>query len=474
MNTAVWLLFVILAILMWAATSLLYKAGVRDGKEEHICLKYSICIGVVFLVIALVELVLVLGATYLACRQILKQHAVELLRGEKPPEGKARFYEKWDTWDKLTLFVQTIVNNCVNDKRRLQSTIVGVAGCTALIVTAITLNNDVMKSYDRQYEEVYGFNAITYADSDPEDAVDNLEAALESEGFPSAQVISKGYLMEQPNGESGAMNVVVPFDGDAFAQLYHVNPKTDGALDLSGEGAWVTQAYAEHLGAKVGDVIILEGGDGEKHEIPILGVYEFWLTNNEMVMGKDYYEKEFGKASPNAVYSQIGDTAIADVEQAINGIDGFYSIVDDAALQHGNFESFSSVSNAGVIIYLILAVIMAVVVLLNLNVMFIAEKKRELIVLMINGFSVKDARHYISYDTIVLTALGIIVGLALGCIMGSITVASVEPVTGVFMKDVDGWAVLSGILGSAILAVIMCLIALHRINKFELTDINRF
>lgn len=57
MGNATWLLFVVLTIAMWSATSLLYKAGVRDGKEEHICLKYSICIGVVFLVIALVCLV---------------------------------------------------------------------------------------------------------------------------------------------------------------------------------------------------------------------------------------------------------------------------------------------------------------------------------------------------------------------------------------------------------------------------------
>ena len=97
---------------------------------------------------------------------------------------------------------------------------------------------------------------------------------------------------------------------------------------------------------------------------------------------------------------------------------------DDKTNQHGNFETFSSVSSTVVLIYLALAALMAIVVLLNLNVMFIEEKKRELIVLMINGFSVKDAKHYISYDNIVLTAIGIIVGMLLGCIMGSITVAT--------------------------------------------------
>ena len=427
-----------------------------------------------FLIMTLIELVLVLGATYLACRSILKEHAVELLKGEKPPTGKTRFYEKWAIWEKLPLFVQTIVNNCVNDKRRVLSTIVGVAGCTALIVTAITLNNDVMKSYDAHYANVYGFDTIAYAESVPDDAIDNVESALQRKGATTAQASKKRFLMVQPDGESGTMQIIVPADEEAFERLYHVNPTTEGTFDLSGEGAWVSQAYADHFGAKVGDSIVIDGGDGIKHEVPILGFYEFWLTYHEMVVSKDYYEKEFEAIWPNVVFAQTGDTDFAEIEQAVSNIEGFDSIVDDATYQYGNFETFSSVSSAVVVIYLVLATLMAIVVLLNLNVMFIDEKKRELIVLMINGFSVKDARHYISYDSIVLTALGIIVGLVLGCIMGSITVMSIEPSTGVFIKSPDIWAILIGIVGSAVLAIIMALIALRRIPKFKLTDINKF
>jgi putative ABC transport system permease protein len=127
-----------------------------------------------------------------------------------------------------------------------------------------------------------------------------------------------------------------------------------------------------------------------------------------------------------------------------------------------------------VAIYIALSVLMAIVVLLNLNVMFIDEKKRELIVLMINGFSGKDAKRYIYYDTIVLTAIGIILGLVLGCIMGSITVGAIEPSTATFVKDVDWLAVGIGVVGSALLALIMSLISLRRIPRFNLTDINRF
>ncbi|MBQ9003073.1 MAG: FtsX-like permease family protein [Eggerthellaceae bacterium] len=426
-----------------------------------------------FIGMTALELVLVLGATYLACGRILKRHAVDLLRGEEPPTGKTRFYEKWGIWDRAPLFIQTIVNNCVNDRRRVLSTIVGVAGSTALIVTAITLNNDVLKSYDMHYADVYGFNAIAYVDNGVEGTVDGVESALQDEGATTARVLMKRYLLQQPDGESGSMRVVVPLDEDTFAQVYRVNPLSGAALDLSAAGTWVSQAYAEHMGAKVGDVIVLDGGDGTKHEVPILGINEFWLTYHEMVMGAEYFRQEFGEASPNAVLVQTGGASVDDVAEAVTGIDGFDSIIDDATEQYGNFATFSTVSGAVVAIYLALAALMAVVVLLNLNVMFIDEKKRELIVLMINGYSVKDAKHYISYDSIVLTALGIVVGIILGCVMGSVTVAAIEPSTGSFVKSADVWAIAIGIAGSALLALIMNQIALRRIPRFNLTDINK-
>lgn len=427
-----------------------------------------------FLFVTLLYLALALGTTYLACRSILKQHAVDLLRGPTPPPSKTRFYEKLRIWSRLPLLIQTIINNCVNDKRRVLSTVVGVAGATALIVTAITLNNDVLKSYDKQYEDVYGFNVIAYVDSDAEQATSDVEDALQDEGATTAQVNIKSYRLEQPNGESGFIRVITPMNSETFAGIYQANITTGTAFDPSADGVWVSQAYAEHFGAQVGDTLLVDDDNGTQHKLPILGFYEFWISSYEALMGQEYYEAEFGSVSANAVLANTDETPVYETRTALSQIEGFDSLIDDKTNQHINFEMFSQVSSAVVAIYLALAALMAIVVLLNLNVMFIEEKKRELIVLMINGFSVKDARHYISYDNIVLTALGIIAGLALGCIMGSVTVASVEPITGTFVKSIDSWAVIIGVLGSAVLAIIMSFVALSRIRKFKLTDINKF
>ena len=429
-----------------------------------------------FAVITLAELVLVLGATWFACRSILRRNAVDLLQGETPPTGKMRFYERWGIWRRLPLFTQTVVNNCVNDKRRVFSTIVGVVGCAALIVTAITLNNDVMKSYDLQYRDVYGFSAIAYADPAVEGALDKVQGVFADAGETSAQAFRKTMLISLPDGGgSAALNVIVPTDEKAFKQVYHANPLTGGEVDLTAEGVWMTQAYHDHLGAQVGDKIVVEAGDGKRHELPILGFYQFYLTYHEVIMGRDCYEREFGtELAPNVVLADAKDVLSEARLAKLTAIKGFDTLADDKTYQYGNFATFSSVSYAVVAIYLVLSTLMAFVVLLNLNVMCVEEKKRELIVLMICGFSIKDTKRYVYQDTIVLTAIGIVLGVIVGNAMGAVTIAAMEPATASFLKAIDPMAVAIGVVGSAVLAAIMCVLSLRRIPRFDLTDINRF
>jgi len=422
-----------------------------------------------------IELVLVMGTAWLSCRAILKQQAVELLKGEKPPVGKARFYEKWEAWQKLPLYTQTIVNNCVNDKKRVFSTIVGVAGCTALVVTAITLNNDVMASYNKQYQDVYSFDTIVSVDTNVNDSANAIAHALEEDGHDSTEVFRSRMVLQLPDGNLDSVNVIAPANEADFQNLYHIKALEGGTVDLSADGVWMSQAYAAHMGAKVGDTIEVTASDGSTRNLSIAGFYEFYMTYNELVIGRDTYERAFETAfTPNAVLSSVGKASFEDVKSKVSAMEGFAYISDDKTQQYGNFANFASVSRAVVLVYLALSALMAIVVLLNLNIMFIDEKKRQLIVLMINGFSVKDAKRYIYNDTIVLTIIGIIAGLVLGAVMGSITVGSVEPTSTFFFKGIDWPALGIATATSVVLATVMSIIALRRIPSFNLTDINRF
>ena len=126
-----------------------------------------------------------------------------------------------------------------------------------------------------------------------------------------------------------------------------------------------------------------------------------------------------------------------------------------------------------VLVYLALASVMAFVVLLNLDVMFISEKRRGLIVMMICGYTTKKAKGYIWHDSAVLTALGIICGIALGVVTGGLSVVSVETSDIMCMRGVSWLAVSVGALVSTILSTTVLVYALKAIPEFDLSDINR-
>lgn len=451
--------------------------GITNGYlgQRFITGPYPPYIGIdLALAMTMAELVLVLLATWFACRNILKQQAIDLLRGEKPPVGKTRFFEKWKAWQRLPLYTQTIVNNCLNDKRRVFSTVVGVAGCTALIVTAIMLNNNVLNSYDRHYQYVYSFNAIAYVDGDVDGAANAVAAKLEEKGGRALPLTVQRLSIKFEDDTSAYARLLVPSDAEAFSKFVHLRPLGGGAEGrVSDDGVWVSQAYAEHHDAHVGDKVKLETGDGALHELTIVGINEFNLTYHEIVASPALYEKEFGTYSPNAVIADTGSQDLDALANELTSIKGFESLRNDKLKQSENFSSFASVSLIMVLIYLMLSSVMAVVVLLNLNFMFIEEKKRDLIVLMINGFSVKQAKGYIRGDTIVLTVIGILAGLLIGWLSGMLSVIAIEPDVASFLKGVDPMSLIVGTVGSAVLSTIMSFISLRRIPKFKLTDINK-
>ena len=424
------------------------------------------------LFIALFELGLLLLITWLACRSVLKRSAIELLGGEQKSNSRTRFYERWGIWRRLPLLTQTVINNCVNDPRRVFATVIGVAGCTALVVTASTLKNNITRSLDNQFGTVYEFNAtISFAGDD--ETLEEIERVLESEGCTYAVVRKSAFLIE--GGESFAYdNAYIPVDEESFNRVFHLNVvPTDGSAPT--DGVWLSEAHAEHRGLHVGDSIQLSQASGTRYNLSIAGFFTYYEPFNAMVMSPAFYERVFqDEVVPNALLVDTGSLSVEALRDKLISIDGFTSITDEVESLQTVSKLFSSITTTTVIIYVVLSALMAIIVLLNLDVMFINEKKRELIVLMINGFSVKDAKGYIFRDAIVMTVFGILVGVALGSIVGGYTVAAVEWQSCSFMKDPDLPSCLLGAGVSAFFAIVMMLVALRRIPRFSLTDISKF
>ena len=421
-----------------------------------------------------IELVLILLSTWTAIRSMLKDNALVLLGGGRKTTGKAHFYERTRLWNRLSLYMQTVINNCITDKRRMAATIIGVMGCTSLIVTAVTLSDNVSRSFDRHYSQVFGFDTRVFLDEDAPDAVQDARAVLAGQGCDSAALRYEILRIRKQDGSQNAMALNIPVDMEEFDRFYRLT-MLEGKKDLQGNGLMVSVTFASHNGVSVGDTLELIDAYGVSHPFEVTGIYDFYLLCNECVLSAQAYRDAFGtEPVPNMLAAQLGSADRSQVGARLAQVEGYEATKDEYSVSHYAYGEFESVLKSVLLIYLGLSCLMAVIVLLNLDIVYVEERKRELIVLMINGFSVRDAKAYVLYDSLVLNALGIVLGVLFGMVMGAVSVRALEPPNGWFIKAPSLLAVLVGAAGAAVLSVAMLLYALRRIPRYDLTDISRF
>lgn len=426
------------------------------------------------LFICAVEAGLLLGATYLAVRAELKKNAVELLAGTKPPEGRVRFYEKFRLWNRLSLLSKTVVNNFFTEQRRVLGTFIGIAGCTALFVTAFTLNDNILKSYKIQFGDYFRYDSVVrYEGADP-DAERKIGDLLRERGIEYTCVTNDYVGINQPDG-SRTKGYLTVFDRDDenFRKIITINP-VKGETGTPYEGIWMSASYLNYFGEENRGTMSLMTGLKQDIPLNITGYYEYHVPQDQIFATAEAYREAFGKEPVKNAFliSSVG-IDIRELEKELRTVEGYNCIFDFRESAKVSFDVFKILSSALVYVFSVLSVVMAVMVLLNLLTMFVEEKKKELIVLMINGFPLKTVRKYISGDTVLLTVLGIAGGIALGYFIGIQAVRGFETSITYFLKEFDLKAAVIGTAGTALLSFIMCRIALRRVDKFKITDINK-
>ena len=471
-------LAVLIGILVCILIAIFLVQGIMNpvAARQYTITEYGAHFDIVdVLIMGGIELLLILASTWLATHGLLKRNAIDLLRGESTANVKERFYERWGIWQRMSLFSQTVVNNCINDTRRVIGTLVGVIGCTALIVVAITLWGNIADSFTRHYQTVYHFDAMTYLNSSSEEEADKVALALYNRGITSAPAYTRKLQARKADGTRNLVSLIVPTNDDSFNKIYTVTSTDGKQAEIGNGGIWISEAYSVHQGTKVGDDVTLTEFNGKTHTFKVAGIFKYYLIRYEFVLSQNEYRQAFGdKPAPNVLLTNMDGADVGRTRDALADVDGYNSLVEDKVNASYAYDELNSIMTTVVLIYLALSALMALMVLLNLDIMFVDEKKRELIVLMICGFSTKDAKAYIYRDSIVLTIIGIILGILLGAIMGGITVAALEPELVYWLKGMNLLAAVVGALGAGVFAAAVLLWALRRIPRFDLTDINRF
>ena len=427
------------------------------------------------LVIAVVELALIALATWLPCRKLLRRPAVELLKGENYAGGRTRFYEKWRVWQRMSLYTQTTVNNLMNDGARIIATLVGITGCTALIVMSLSLRSSILSTPVRHFERIWIYDASLVSDTAVPGGHQALEQVLDESGADYTSVRREAVYIRDETGTLNKADLIVPEDAEDLRAFIHLDDyRTGRPLSLTDDGVIVSYTYAKHYGLKAGDTLHLLDTAGRSHDCVVSGISQHYLSSMQVVMTPSCYQHLMGwAAQSNTLYLRYGAADRNAVAQKLQTTEGYFSLTDESAKWIAKFQEFSGSVMLVVYIGLSLSVTMALLVLLNLNIVCVNEKTNELVVMRINGFSIRAVKAYLYRDNIVLTALGILGGVGIGLALGRCVLEILQKIGDNFYTTPNLTDCLIGAGLAALFSLATNLIALRRVNTLSISDLSR-
>ena len=403
--------------------------------------KIMFYIGDITLVLNIPSIVLGIAAAVLCttvvsivvCMRSLAHKPAEAMRPKAPKPGKRILLEYiTPLWKRFSFTAKLTARNLFRYKSRLCMTVIGVAGCTALIVAAFGLLNSFDPLTKDQFETIYKYDAVIVPkEGGTEKELSYLTADVESQDNVSIFMLaSQEDATVEFNGqvkdESTYLTVMQnPDELDSIISLHTRKGKEE--LTLTDDGVLINEKLSEEFGIKVGNTIRISGEFGDS-EAKVCGIFEQYL-HNYIYMTPTLYSSLYGK---NPSYNML-DVKLEDNSQSAQEAFSSEVLKDDRiaavsfiATSLEEFKNMLNSLNLVVLVMITCAAALAFVVLYNLTNINIAERVREIATFKVLGFDNRETSSFIYKENIVLTLLGIVVGLVLGVFLTSFIVQTVE------------------------------------------------
>ena len=367
----------------------------------------------------------IVGATILTCRSDLRETPAALMRPKAPQAGSRIFLEHIaPLWNRMNFLNKVTARNIFRYKKRFFMTVFGILGCTALLICGFAIKDTVSALSVRQYGSAsaegvtrYDLMAVTQPD-DFAEAVELLDDEPDVQDRLDVRIDT--VTVEYDGGKKDLQLYVIP-SGESLESYVDLRTVDGDPLKLPDEGIVITNNVATVLGFDEGDTVGLKDSALNQADARIAGVAENFL-GNAAYCTQEAYEKLFGADAfeQNGFLAHLAGDADEQIAFAdeLSTNDLFLSVTGTEQLALDFSESFALI-NSVVYVVIILAAGLAFVVLFTLSTVNIAEREREIATIKVLGFRPPEVRRYINKETLVLTAMGIVLGMPAGWALGS-------------------------------------------------------
>lgn len=437
-----------------------------------------------FLLAAGLSVGITVAATLFAAMATLREKPAALMLPRAPKAGKRILLERIrPLWSRMSFSWKVTARNLFRYKRRFFMAIIGIAGCTGLLLTGLGLQNAINDIIDKQYGELYHYNAIVRMDSDVADAEKNAVAKrveADSEG-PKAWVLTENKIVRAPGASDDIdqrVELNVPQDTQEFGNFNTLRTRVGHKpLAIDDEGVLISEKLATKLGVSVGDSIAIYDEDaignatGEGREVRVSGIMENYVAQY-VLMSPALYESTMGEAPSYAtLLANVaeGDDVREVFSDDVLAMDGVKTVTyNDETIN--SYRSMLKSVDSVVVVLVVAAALLAFVVLYNLTNINITERVREIATLKVLGFTPHEVNAYIYRETMLLSLIGAFVGLFLGIAMEGYVVITAEVDQVMFGREIHILSFIIAFALTMLFSVIVTLAMKFKLKKIDMVE----
>lgn len=417
----------------------------------------------------------VIGITLLATLYSIYSELIEvpsqLMRPKAAKIGKKIILERIPfIWNHLSFLRKVTARNIFRYKKRFFMTVIGIAGCSALLVAGFGINDSISDIVHQQYEVINHFEAsINVSNID-----DNFEQTLKKQKGVT-DIMEEDTLPVTANIADKDASVTVHIVDDKnllkdFTTLKSIND--DQEVSLNSKGAVISQKMVEKMEKGIGDTITFKDANDNEIEVKITDIYENYVGHNIYVT-RDLYDTWNSNAELTKTYLLKTNDTSDDFEhqlgQKLMDINGVDSVTFYSSLQENFTDMIASISMV-VVVLVISAAALAFVVLYNLSNVNISERTREIATIKVLGFTSRETSQYVNRESILLTMIGAAVGLIVGIFLHNLIMNLAEMDDVMFGRTIKPISFVISFALTMVFAIIINLVMQRKLKQIQMVE----
>lgn len=424
----------------------------------------------------IISILCTVGAVMFVIRIELKSKPSNLMKSKAPKIGKKIFLERITSlWKRLSFNHKVTFRNIFRYKERMIMTVLGIAGCMAILVTGFGLKYSNTVAIDRQFNKLWKYDAMVVFDEDftEKEYMDYENTLNKISGYENNfNIHQESVTFNKDNMNKQMVTLYVPQDKDKINDFILLNDRTSGEeCEISDEGVIINEKLAKLLGVSIGDTISMQDEDNNSYDVKVDKIAENYIMH-QIYMSPSYYENIFNKkAIYNTEFLNFDKNKKVDdvITSKLMECDNVINVTSTSQVQK-SAEEVTNNMNLVIFIIILVAGCLAFTVLFNLNNINVSERIRELSTIKVLGFFDNEVTMYILRENIILTTLGILTGSFLGKILHIFVLSALETDTlmiypGIYINSYIFSALIT-ILFTVIVVVIMH-INLKNVNMID-------